>query len=365
MDAIKNLKNTYNLVDLAHRIGLHTTQRRDHSETACPACEDQNGHHLYLYDDGRFFCHKCKASGDMIDLYQLYANCTPKQAIEDVKQLFGYSLSSPAQNLTEKRFGTPKKKAGEVIDIPKVNVLDTDILGLYYDFAYSILSLSDRGRRYLQGRGISDKTIDEYEIKSIEEPEQVLKKLLEGFDTELLERSGLVDFSSGKARLTFFRPGIVFTHVHLSNAYSDPSYIAGFTTRNYEGDPKSCKLRGVPNPLFEGTNWSTAKNWFVFEGIITALSIYELTGQDNFLVTNGTVSPSQFRALQARFPDRNLVLALDPDERGEDARLKIKGADYLDWDSFAKQLGFNKMPSHPNGKKYDANDLLVKARGIL
>ena len=57
MDAIKNLKNTYNLVDLAHRIGLHTTQRRDHSETACPACEDQNGHHLYLYDDGRFFCH--------------------------------------------------------------------------------------------------------------------------------------------------------------------------------------------------------------------------------------------------------------------------------------------------------------------
>lgn len=350
-NAIPQIKQT-SIIDFASRIGLDIVHRNNHSEACCPKCQETGGRHLYLYPDNRFHCFKCGSDGDIIDLYRITYNCTSKEAIEAIKQSYGYNLSNNGQSSLKRRFDPLEAKSTQIIEKPKVNVKDKDIQAVYYDFAADILTLSDTGRQYLHERGISDKTINRFQLLSIDDPAKVKAELLERFNLDILLKSGLFYLREGVPQFAFYQKAIVFTHFV-------EFYVSGFTTRNLAGDIKSFKLHGLPSPLFEGYVDVNTTDLYVTEGVINALSLLELTGSDNFIALSGLITPGKYRELQRLYPNVNLILAMDADEAGQQALNKIAACDYLDLNLLVKQLGYDALPKHDNGKAFDVNDILV------
>jgi len=350
-NAIPMIKQT-SIIDFASRIGLDIVHRSNHSEVSCPKCNETGARHLYLYQDNRFHCFKCGSDGDIIDLYRMTYNCTPKEAIDGLKKTYGYNLPDYGQNSVKQRFEPLKAKSTKIIELPKINVKDKDIQAIYYDLAGDILTLSQTGRDYLHSRGLSDKTIERFQLLSIDNPANVKAELLRRFDTEMLIKSGLFSLREGVPQFAFYQKAIVFPHFV-------EFYISGFTTRNLDGEVKSFKLHGLPSPLYEGYIDESTTEIYVTEGIINALSLFELTGNDSFIAISGLITPGKYRELQRLYPGIKLILAMDGDKAGQDALDKIAVCDYLDLGLLVKQLGYDSLPKHDNGKIWDLNDILV------
>lgn len=357
-DAVKRIKSEVPIASIAQQIGLDMIPKREHFEAACPVCQETGSRHLYLYPDNRFHCFKCQSSGDQIDLYRLTYNCTLKTAIEGVKTLYGYT-DQPQDAKTPKTVSYERLNAYPPPPPPKpaFDLKQEWIQEIYSELWFHILNLTDQGREYLLRRGLTEQIVQKYDLRSIDEPDTVSKALLDSFPVGDLLRVGLFTEVNGEAKPSLYKPGIVFPHFHPD------IYLEGFVLRCYEGEPRFLKLPGVPSPVFQSWIDKNARRAFVFEGIINALSFELLTGEDNFLALSGLISPEKYRALRKQYPDINLVLAMDPDAAGQKALDKIASCDYLNWDYFARELGLEAMPTHPNGKKYDANDLLLHLRG--
>jgi hypothetical protein len=85
-DQLKQIKQDIPITLMAKRLGHAITERGTRQNINCPFCEDQK-QHLQLYPgSNRYFCHKCRAAGDSIDLAIKGHNCS----IQDVKNMFGY-----------------------------------------------------------------------------------------------------------------------------------------------------------------------------------------------------------------------------------------------------------------------------------
>lgn len=349
MDALKLIKETVTITQMADALGLKYQINRGTAKANCIFCDDEGGH-LYLYQDSnRFHCFKCQRNGDAIDL----AREGFKMPIESIKGLFGLDIPGKAQTLKIEPVLSPESKATPNEQEKPQN--PADFADLYFDFVTS-LTLSDRGRKYLTHRGITNKLIDRYDLKSIDDPQKELGRLLQRYSEMELLYSGIADYSKkGKLYLAFFMPAIVFPHFS-----QECKYISGISTRNLEGDTKSFKLHGISTPYFYGINANAAREIYVFEGIINALSYAVIAGRDNFLALSGLLTPAKYAELQESHPGQKLILGLDPDDAGKKALSQIENCTYIDWHAFALMQGYNKLQLHEDGKAWDINDYLTK-----
>ncbi len=340
---ISDIKIRNSIIDIAATLGLNPIIRAGKATANCPGCND-SGNHLYLYQDtNRFHCFKCRASGDLIDLWQLATGTTPKEAIAAIKQRYGYeTLIKPEPA----KIPTPTAK-----DDPLTDRELSDI----YMAALLQMQISTKAIDYLHNRGISDKLIGRYSIGSIEDPNRIKDALIQEIGIDTLYKAGLMDYSkNGKPYLVFFMQAIIFPHFSLNI-----DLITSLSSRNLSGETKSFKLHNHPTKLFYGQDAGRAREIYVFEGIINGLSYAELTGLDNFLSLGGTPSPATFEQLRLQFPNQKLILALDPDQAGTKALAEIHNCTYLNYQKLAIELGFNGLQFHANGKAYDLNDYLI------
>lgn len=353
VDACKEIKARVPLSEFADSIGLDLVAKTDHFEGRCPACGEKDSRHLYIYPDNRYYCFKCQNSGDMFDLYRLTFGGTSKDAITSIKAKYGYHIQPQGDPSKYELYGSRNQPQTAPTPKPTVNVQEKAIQDLYLDLITGILTLTDRGRDYLNSRHIEDRdTFRIYPIVSIDDPRDVKKALLERYDLDLLLRAGLFKEHNGDPLFVFYEPCVLFPCFVGKD-------IAGFISRNYGGKTKCFKLAGIPSPHFEGWIDSPNPNLYVFEGVIDALSYRELTGSDSFLAINGLITPSGYDELVRRYPHKKLILCLDPDQAGKRALDKIESCSFLNWDTVAREYGFDGMPQHPDGKKYDINDLLI------
>jgi len=342
--------------DLAERLGLEPIPKGNHFEAHCPACGEIISRHLYLYPDNRYHCFKCKSSGDLFDLYQLKHGCTPKDAILDVKRLYNYTDShGVGKSPVNGTYGSQNPIKSTQVFKPKSILHDLDIQTLWLDLVSEILTLTDTGFEYLCNRGMGGHTLDIYGMVSIDDPQAVRDVLLQNYETDLLLRSGLFVERNGKHLFVFHQPCIVFPNF-------GKKLMNGITTRNLRGKVKCFKLANIPTPIYEGSVHDTNDSIYVFEGILNALSFRELTGSDSFIAINGLISPSGYEKLKRQYEGRDLILCLDNDQAGREALDKIEDCRFINWDAVAQNYGFSQMPTHPDGKTYDLNDLLVEIR---
>lgn len=354
VDAIKEIKTTYSIIDTATRMGMEIKQSQRHAITRCPFCDDETGH-LYLYPDtNRFHCFKCQQSGDALDLLGKYRNLSSREAISEIKSMYGYQNTNcniqPLQAVHIQPSMPPETPPAET------SIPIRDYSSLYFEIA-ATWELTETGKNYLtQTRGLSEKIIGRYDIRSIDDPKATAKALLEAYELETLIDAGLFSYSkNGKPYFTFFLPSIVFPHWSI-----ELTKITYLSTRNLTGDTKSFKLSNVTSRLYFGQDALTARNVYIFEGIISALSFAELTGKDNFIALNGLITPQKFTKLRELMPNQKLILALDPDPAGKKAINEIQGCYWMDWADIAEQItGKRQLPTHPDGKAFDANDYLL------
>lgn len=363
VDLIEKMKAEISIRDLADRLGLKGIDKGDHAEYSCPLCKEEPPHrHLYLYyHDNKFHCFKCKTSGDIFNLYMLVKICPLSTAIKRVKKMYGYEDSGPREiTMFERVFGSQNGATTPEVKKPPpkpiIDVQDGEIQSIYFDLADQYLKLTARGREYLSRRGISDETIKRFKLLSIDEPKKIREILIDRYKMEKLVESGLFYIQESKPQFSFWKPGIVFVHYR-------PTHIAALSERAYDGKPKYLKLKGIPSAAFEGF-LNGEKSLFVFEGILDGLSFYELTGKANFVAIGGILSPYKYKHLLNEYPDRKIVVALDPDKAGSNALERIENCFYLKYDELCKKLGLAEIPKHSDGKPYDINDLLIHIRGI-
>ena len=350
-DALKTIKNTVTITEMADRIGMDYTDRRGSATANCPFCGDTTGH-LYLYrDSGRYYCFKCHEKGDLIDLALKGFN----MSIESIKRLFGYDTPAHSRNAHSK----PLRKPISTIKLPAPDIeqKQPDFSELYFEIVAN-MKLSDAGREYLIHRGLTNQIIDRYDLRSIDDPRAFKDSLMEKYSADDLFAAGLIDYSkNGKLYCSFFMPAILFPHFdkHITK-------ITGLSTRNLAGDAKSFKLHGVPSSYYYGGDAAQAKEIFVFEGIINALSYAVMADKDNFIATTGLISPAKYNELKLQHPSQKLILALDPDDAGKQALSQIQTCTYIDWTAFAIQLGFKGLQTHESGKAWDMNDYLINRK---
>jgi len=212
-----------------------------------------------------------------------------------------------------------------------------------------LLTLTDAGRSYLAGRGLNDAIIQQYKIKSIDDHEAVYKQLLAKYTVEQLHKAGLSGISDkGQYYSTFRLNGLIFTIFENDQ----PVY---FSSRNFTTNKSKrfYKLAGLKQRYFNGD--LSDKNIYIFEGLIDALSFYQLTGKNNFIVLSG-LDNWKFEAIKNTYQDKNIIAVFDNDNAGIKARNEI--SENLGYQIPA--LNFERFKNHFRVKSEckDVNDIL-------
>lgn len=359
-DLIEKMKAEISIVNLAQRLGL-VGKQRPHGEWSfiCPICEDPNKKpvhmHLTLYPDNKFWCFKCGKGGDIFNFYAFVTGCSLKDAIQDIKRIYGYNVNPTADRSIQATYGSQKAAIPRPLAKQEADIKDPDIQNIYFALT-EYLKMTAKGREYLTRRGISDEIIRRFNLLANDKTQETSEYLLANFKVKDLIRSGLFYIKNEKPMFSFFGSGIVFVHYR-------PTHIAGLSARQYSGFPKYIKLSNVPSTTFEGF-LNGEKDLFVFEGILNGLSFMELTGKENFVALGGLLSLSKYKTLIEEYKTKRIILAVDPDKAGASCLERIENCHYLKYDELCKKLGLPELPKHDDGKPYDMNDILKTIRGI-
>lgn len=93
--------------DAADRIGIPLKQHGNRHVAKCFLHDDKTAS-MTFYDDGRFYCFSCKASGDAVELYKLYYNLDPSSAAKQLLADFGLSEPAPGAPIARTKQPTAK-----------------------------------------------------------------------------------------------------------------------------------------------------------------------------------------------------------------------------------------------------------------
>jgi len=219
-----------------------------------------------------------------------------------------------------------------------------------YQYFFDMLELTETGKHYLLSRGLSEAIINQYRIKSIDDHKAVYKQLLAKYTIEQLHKAGLSGISDkGEYYSTFRLNGLIFTIFENEQ----PIY---FSSRNFTADhgKRFYKLAGVKQRYFNGD--LSADKIYIFEGLIDALSFYQLTGKNNFIVLTG-LDNRKFSEIKNNYPDKLIIAVFDNDQAGIKARNEI--SENLGYQVPA--LNFERFKNHfsvQSEKAKDINDIL-------
>lgn len=168
------------VVDTAVICGLTVkpnTLNRSEVQAKCPFCDDQK-YRMYLSQSndspatgapGTYFCHNCGNGGNAVTLYARVFNTSAKQAYIDLMKNPQVKKDAPDTPTNTIRPIKPLKQRSEI-----------------YLALLNMLSLSEKHRKNLRERGLSDKIINGNMYRSMPETswerESIADKLAEQFD---------------------------------------------------------------------------------------------------------------------------------------------------------------------------------------
>lgn len=269
----------------------------------CPFHDSKSKTTFSIKDDNYFKCFSCGVSGD---------------AVKFVMQCLNKSFSEACQYLgcevlleTEMPLKT-QRKPPVLEPLPELAETTKQI----YQYFFELLTLTDAGNQYLKGRGLNDTIIEQYKIKSIDQPETVFNSLLAKYTVEQLQAAGLTKIGKdNKHHFIFYMPCLIFT------VFEDNQPVF-FSSRNFTADHnrRFLKLAGIKQRYFSGE--LSADKIYIFESLIDALSFTQLTGNNNFIVLSGLDS-WKFEAIKNSYPDKSIIAVFDNDKPGLLAKKEI------------------------------------------
>ena len=298
-----------------------TSKSKGNNMYVCPLCGSGQGHNhtgafsIDRKDPTRWKCFSCGEGGDLFDLIGKYENITePLDQLKRAGELYGVRLGDTAGVAQNQ----PKSEQYTDMSIHTNTYTHTDSGDYvpYYRECQSHLAELDYHRK----RGIS---------------EAIAKKYMLGYDLDYRKSTG----------------GQVWQALIIPTGYT--SYVARNTDPQADSKNRYRKT-GQATPF----NWralqTATKPIFIVEGELDALSIIEVGGDAIGLGSTANVDLFINNYVKKHLPAQPLVLALDNDDKGQQATEKLEKA--------LEELGLTTYRLNPAGDHKDANEALIKDR---
>lgn len=302
------------LQDYVDRI---TEKSKGKNMYVCPLCgSGKGGNHTGAFsvdiNKNRWKCFSCGEGGDLFDLIGKVEQITdPLAQLQRAGELYGVEVAH----------NQPKSEQYTHMDIHTNTYTHTDTAEAtdfvsYYRECQKHLPETD----YHSKRGISEATA---------------KKYMLGYDPNYTKSTG----------------GAVWQALIIPTGYY--SYVVRNTDPQADSKNRYRKT-GQATPF----NWralqTATKPIFITEGELDALSIIEVGGDAIGLGSTANVDLFINNYVKKHTPAQPLVLALDNDEKGQQATEKLEKA--------LEELGLTTYRLNPAGDHKDANEALVKDR---
>ena len=320
----------------------------------CPFHGEKSPSFIVSPDRQTWHCFGCGAGGDIFSFVMKYENLE-----------FGDALRLLAE------------KAG--VELRHENPAEYRLTGLLYDlneasknFFRKALTAAPIAKEYLKERGLTQETIDEFEIGwAPNEMEALSATLLHGGAApQDLIQAGLSVKTERGMMLDRFRGRIMFPiHNHLGKVVGFTGRIlpqldtsknpniapGGFVTAKYVNSPET--------PIFQKSKllygfWKSkegireAKAAFLVEGQMDYLMSWQ-SGVRNVIASSGTALTADHLRSVHRLADE-LILSFDNDAAGSDAA--ERAIDLAEANDFSVKVAVIEVPGAPAGKIKDAAD---------
>lgn len=342
MNDIEEIKTRLNIVEV---IGKHVKLKKAgrNFKGLCPFHNEKSPSFVVSPERQIFHCFGCGKGGTVFDFVMEYHHVDFAEALEDLAQEAGVTLT--------RRAGT-SPEAGLKEKVYAVNHLASE----FYHYILTKHKLGEKGLLYLKGRGVSDKSITTFALGYSPNSWEGLYRFLrkKGYEDEILEKAGLVlrsQKTGGRNARYYdrFRGRIMFTlKDHRGN-------VVGFAGRVLDPTVKEAKyINTSETPVYIKSNvlygLDVTKDAIqktgeavVMEGELDVISSFQ-AGIGNVVAIKGTALTEGHVRLLKRFTDR-LVFALDSDLAGDAAaRRGIEIADSQGFDMRVITLPSGKDP---------------------
>lgn len=322
-DVIDSIRNE---VDITNIIGQYVDlQKRGKNHFGFCPFHDERTPSFSVNSDKQFYhCFSCGRGGNVYNFLMELEGYSFPEAVEKVAELgnvatdFDFSDHHHAEKVSQ--YQSDQKK---IVDIHKE-------LSILYHYILMNTQAGQPALTYLLDRGLSEETLESYEIGLAPEDSQFTYQHLinKGFDPDDLAASGVFSFH-GNHVYDRFNSRIIFP---LRNEYGD---VVGFSGRILPGSkyaddhPDTPKYLNSPETkIFEKSKFlfnldvakqevRKAKEIVLFEGFMDVIAAAE-TGIHNGVASMGTsLTEEQIHMLNKQ--TRNILIVYDGDEAGQKA----------------------------------------------
>jgi DNA primase len=309
-EKISEIKNAADIVDVVSEAVLLKKAGKNHIGL-CPFHSEKTPSFTVSPDKQIFHCFGCGTGGNVFSFLMKQEGLTFPEAVRVLGKRYGIDIPerplSPAQ----------KKKISE-----KESLLDINRRAMeFYHQALNADGPGQAARDYLDKRGISQKTIDDFKLGYAREGWDYLLNFFKNqrVSSSLLEKSGLVLPKKNKnGYYDRFRNRIMFP------IFDAGMQVVGFGGRvlddslpKYLNSPETVvynKRRSLYGIQRAKDKCRSADSVFIVEGYLDVIALHQ-HGIENTVATLGTaLTPDHVRML-TRFAG-NMVLVYDSDEAG-------------------------------------------------
>lgn len=301
-------------IDIVDYIGQHLNLKKAgrNFKANCPFHNEKTASFVVSPDRQIWHCFgACSEGGDIFKFLMKYENLSFPEALRDLAQQAGITLSSFK---SDDKSWQIKEKLYEV----------NRLAAKYYRYLLQEHRLGEKARDYLKARQINPKTSETFNLGYAPSAWRNLFSFLKkrGFDEKFLEEAGLV-IKKGINYYDRFRGRIIFP------LQDNRGNIVGFSGRLLENDKNSAKYINSPETavyrkrevlygLFTNLqNLKKANNVVIVEGEFDVISAYQ-NGITNVVAAKGTALTESQLKLVKRFHEE-VLLAFDADVAGDAA----------------------------------------------
>ncbi len=260
-----------------------------------------------------YYCFGCGAKGDIFTFVQEIEGLSFKEALRDLAERAGVELKNVRVSQEAR---SEKEKLLEVLEEAK-------------SFFQKRLAENPEARKYLESRGLSDKTISEWKLGYAPAEWRALYHhlLTLGFKKDTLLKAGLVKPVIGNAKEPYdvFRDRLVFP------LFDQNGEVVAFSGRALSKDLEPKYLNTPETPLFiksellygldRAKNEIRKKNYTVLVEGQLDLVLSHQAGVTNTVASSGTAFTSRHLERLKKLSPR-IILAFDGDEAGAKAAEK-------------------------------------------
>lgn len=274
---------------------------------------------------GFYHCFGCGASGDIIKFVQEYHKKTFAEAIEYLADANNVSVEYKQYSVSQQdNYEKVKKEKNDLYDVYQAAL----------KFYRSQLQQSSKAKQYLVDRKISDETINQFQLGFAPgdwNNRMNLKRYLleKGYSERLLTTAKLIkqDSYSNGEYVDFFFDRLIIPILDTSDR------VIAFGGRAF-GDIKPKYINSEESPIFSKRNTLFALNFakkaiqkqdqaILVEGYFDVIALHQ-AGINTAIASLGTaLTPEQVKLVCRCTASNKIVLALDADQAGQNAVIKI------------------------------------------